>query len=134
MYAGLETYDQIMAFFLRLYELGIYNLHGNDSSSDTYWGAMCKANFEDSAFCLIPDDPLPRWDLLKFNSVSYGSFMYFAQLYLEQRFQEPQSIEKYAAGDRITPLVPLSNIDRVPISLVSGSADARCPLPFISQT
>ena len=47
---------------------------------------------------------------------------------VEQRFQEPQSLEKWAAGERITPLVDLGKIDRVPVTLVHPASDKICPV------
>ena len=38
-------------------------------------------------------------------------------------------MEKYKAGERITPLVELKNIDRVPVSLVHPVFDRKCPIP-----
>ena len=55
--------------------------------------------------------------------------MYASQLKVEKRFQEPQTLEKWAAGERITPLVDLSNIDRVPVSMVLAVNDSTCDLP-----
>lgn len=37
---------------------------------------------------------------------------------------------KYFSGERQTPLVPLSNIDRVPVSIVHAPGDTRCPIAF----
>ena len=37
---------------------------------------------------------------------------------------------KYFNGERRTPLVPISNIDRVPVTLISSPADDRCPTEF----
>ena len=34
---------------------------------------------------------------------------------------------KYAAGNRETPLVPLSNIDRTPVSFILMIEDTLCP-------
>ena len=57
---------------------------------------------------------------------SVAALMYFAQIAIEQRFQEPQTLEKWAAGERITPLVDLGNIDRVPVSIVMPISDQAC--------
>ena len=54
------------------------------------------------------------------------SELYAAQITIEERFQEPQTFEKWAAGDRITNPVDLGNIDRVPVSLVVPVADEIC--------
>ena len=54
------------------------------------------------------------------------SEMYAAQVSIEERFQEPQTLEKWASGDRITDLVDLTKIDRVPVSIVMPVADEVC--------
>ena len=35
-------------------------------------------------------------------------------------------MDKYAAGERTTPLVPIENIDRVPVSIMHDLSDYRC--------
>ena len=56
-----------------------------------------------------------------------GSLEYFAQLATEKRFQEPQTLEKWVSGDRITPLIDLGNIDRVPVTVMVSMTDTTCP-------
>ena len=40
------------------------------------------------------------------------------------------SLQDYALGKRITPLVPIENIDRVPVTFVNAVDDYRCPTAF----
>ena len=56
------------------------------------------------------------------------SALYFAQNAIEGRFQEFIPLQKYAAGERISPLVELSKIDRVPVSMVISMEDDICPV------
>lgn len=56
--------------------------------------------------------------------------MYFAQLSIEQRYQEPQSLDEWARGNRETELIDLSKIDRVPVSMIIASNDNTCPLAY----
>ena len=44
------------------------------------------------------------------------SEFYAAQLTFTDRFQEPQTIEKWFAGEKVTDLVDLRKIDRVPVT------------------
>ena len=125
MYAGLTSYDEIVSFFLTADAKGIYNLFGDDESSDTFWGLAC--DLIGGLWCLVPEE-LPDWSFTQVYANSASAFFYYAQVFLEQRFQEPQSLEKYARGDRVTPLVPLENIDRVPVTIIHGASDSRCPI------
>ena len=52
--------------------------------------------------------------------------MYFAQLSLERRFQEPIPMADWARGQRISPLIDLTKIDRVPVSIIHPIRDIRC--------
>ena len=36
-------------------------------------------------------------------------------------------------GDRITPLIPIWNIDRVPVTFMHSVRDGRCPMPFAEE-
>ena len=74
--------------------------------------------------------PLLPESLLTFEAQSLKGFLYYAQIFLELRFQEPQSLEKYAMGERITPLVPIWNIDRVPVTFIHAIGDGRCNFAF----
>lgn len=44
----------------------------------------------------------------------------------EDRFQEPINVKDYANGYRQSPLVDLSVVNRVPVSLVIGEDDTTC--------
>ena len=37
-----------------------------------------------------------------------------------------QTLEKYLAGERITPLIDLGNIDRVPVTVMTNMDDTTC--------
>jgi len=49
------------------------------------------------------------------------------QIATTMRFQEPMSFEQWLSEDRITPLVDLKKIDRVPVSFVLAIGDKVCP-------
>ena len=36
LYYGLETYEKVVSFFLKIDEIGVYNQYGTDKSSATY--------------------------------------------------------------------------------------------------
>ena len=134
LYDNLNEYDEITSLFLRIEELGYTSMFGpeEDETSPFFTKVMCDAD-PTSANCnwpeWFPDFLLSiDQDSFRFYPISIKQLLYFAQLYLEQRFQEPQTLAKYAMGERITPLVPVWNIDRVPVTLVHGLADERCPI------
>ena len=52
--------------------------------------------------------------------------MYDSQIEIAGQFQEPISLEKWAAGQIYSTPVQLSNIDRVPVSIVHPDADEYC--------
>ena len=55
-----------------------------------------------------------------------GALKYFAQLYTTKRFQEPQTVDDWVRG-KLSPLVDLGKIDRVPVSLIVMLEDTTCP-------
>ena len=67
-------------------------------------------------------------------TIAVGTYMYFDQINVEHRFQEPQTLEKWAAGEHYTDLVDLTKIDRVPVSLVHAVADETCDSTMIEWT
>ena len=58
--------------------------------------------------------------------------MYHTQIGLAAQFQEPISLEQWAAGQTHSPPVNVSNIDRVPVSIVVPVADEVCD-PALSE-
>ena len=54
--------------------------------------------------------------------------MYFAQLHFARRFQEPIPLEDWARGVLYSTPIELSNIDRVPVTLVHTMDDESCPM------
>ena len=40
---------------------------------------------------------------------------------------------KYALGERITPLVPIENIDRVPVTFIHSTDDNRCLITYAER-
>ena len=59
--------------------------------------------------------------------MSLGNAEYFAQIAQAQAFQEPISFDDWAAGKRYSDPVELSNINRVPVSIVVSMNDQTCP-------
>ena len=57
-----------------------------------------------------------------------------AQIAVAGRFQEPISLEKWAAGEIYSTPVNLSNIDRVPVSIVHAIQDESCDPTMIEWT
>ena len=49
---------------------------------------------------------------------------------MAKRFQEPISLEQWASGQLISPLVDLSAIDRIPVTMIHPIDDAECPTEF----
>ena len=45
---------------------------------------------------------------------------------IAQRSQEPQSLEKWAAGEIYTPIIDYANIDRVPVTHIHPIEDTIC--------
>ena len=126
-------YEGLTSMFLRINELGIYSVYGDDEGSDDLINLACAVS-EEPLVCL------GNWfaQLIDFDSwgaqtQSIGAFLYYAQLLVEGRFQEPQSLIKYAQGERVTPLVPIWNIDRVPVSIVHAIDDHRCGMAFAEE-
>jgi len=88
MYAGLTTYEHVVAYFLKTEELGVTNLFGYDETSMPIWELMCKTN-ENSPWCLVPNNILDTLDGIGFFHAypnSAWAFLYFGQLFLEGRF------------------------------------------------
>ena len=82
IYYGLETYEKIVSFFLKIDEIGVYNQYGTDKSSATYYELSC--GFFRDYNCWVPDTN--EYDLLRFYPVPINSFLYYAQIYVEKRF------------------------------------------------
>ena len=57
------------------------------------------------------------------------SEFYTAQTTIADRFQEPQTLELWQAGETETDLVDLGNIDRVPVTIFMPTSDSACPSP-----
>ena len=53
---GLTEYEEIVAFFLKLREMGIENMYGLDEASATDYEVMC-AMFQNYG-CLVPDQEM----------------------------------------------------------------------------
>ena len=53
-------------------------------------------------------------------------FVYYYQLLIEDRYQEPVPLYQYAAGIRRSKEIKLSSIDKVPVSLIVGGNDNVC--------
>lgn len=122
-YCG-EYEDQVKKF-LRLEELGVYNIGGFDASSATLdpvcsmiGGSICDEvrDLEESFTAAKPVKLL----------------MHAFQNCIAQRFQEPQSLEKWAAGEIYTPIVDYANIDRVPVTHIHPIEDTLCD-PVIAE-
>ena len=73
--------------YLKLNELGLYNYFGEDESSLT-WENCGQVSEIDCAYFLYGG-----------YGYSVGSNLYFTQIALAGQFQEPISLEKWAAGD-----------------------------------
>ena len=127
---GGETYEKLSNVYWQLEKRGIYNLYGNDAASAGKTGLDCIARDDPDCDYYEGEGILPDWPQLARNAVSTAAFLYFGQLTLERRFQEPQDMLKYFTGERHTALVPLSNIDRVAVSIVHSPGDERCAMPF----
>ena len=57
------------------------------------------------------------------------SEFYTAQTTITDRFQEPQTLELWQAGETETDPVDLGNIDRVPVTIFMPTNDSTCPSP-----
>ena len=60
------------------------------------------------------------------------SVMYHMQLGVEERFQEPISIDRYVRGERQSDLLDLSVVNQIPISFVI-SPDDQVALPDYAE-
>ena len=65
------------------------------------------------------------------NARSVKMEMFWSQVSVEQRFQEFQTLENWANGERITQLVDFRNIDTTPISFIHSMSDEICPVDMI---
>ena len=54
------------------------------------------------------------------------SLIYFMENAAENRFQEPISIDKYAAGERHSDLIDLSKVTQIPLSFIIATEDEEC--------
>ena len=117
-----DSYEHHKARLLKLKELGLYNFFGDDESS---------VNYENCGQITQAD-----CGLLAMNgaALSINSYMYFYQIGIAGQFQEPISLEKWAAGNIYSTPVDLSNIDRVPVSIVQPIQDEVCDTTMIEWT
>jgi len=81
-YANLRNYDQIVRFFNKLISAGVYNQHGEDAASMNYYETLCWTHHNEN--CMIPD--IDSWDLVRYYAVPIQTMIYYAQIFLEQRF------------------------------------------------
>ena len=117
------SYEDHVKTYMAFDQQGIYNWNGNDASSATK-EAVCEHVGGIECLSIIPAVN---------GGMSVNSMMYFNQIAIEGRFQEPQSLEKYAAGERITPLVDFGAIDRVPVSIIAMINDSTCPVELSGE-
>ena len=107
-----------MRRFLKLQELGIYNYSAGDMSSATT--DQCdEISQEDCDYAWIGEN-------LGAYGQSINCILYDVQIFIAGRFQEFQSLDKWVAGEIYTEPIHLSNIDRVPVSMVHPIADELC--------
>ena len=120
------TYEKEVLYYTAFDRLGVYNFWGKDAS--TLSSETCK---EVSPTACGFVGFAPPYDG---QALPVKSFMYYTQIALEGRFQEPQSLEKWAAGERYTEPVDLTKIDRVPVSIVHSVSDETCDPVMIEWT
>ena len=61
--------------------------------------------------------------------ISFKTFFHQAQNTQQRRFQEysPTYFNVFEEAERITPLIDLSNIKKVPVGMYVGEVDVTCP-------
>ena len=103
-----------MRQFLKLDELGIRNIWGGDAAS---------LNDEN---CKQVSEAMCSFNGFGGQALSIKSLMYFTQLGLAGRMQEPIELLDWAGGQTISNSIELSKIDRVPVSIVHAISDETC--------
>ena len=121
-YREVYSFENQRLRFLKLNELGLHNYFGRDESSVTMENCVQIAG--------------PECDLVSINGfgLPVNSLMYFTQIALAGQFQESISLERWAAGELYSTPVNLSNIDRVPVSIVHPIQDEICDTTMIEWT
>lgn len=83
-YGDLQTYEEIVEFFLKIEEGGYYNSYGGDEASIGYYETLCLTKNDWN--CYMPD--VQNWgiDAFKRYAIPAATFQAFSQMFAEQRF------------------------------------------------
>ena len=117
-----DSYEYHRLRHLKLNELGLYNFFGNDESSVTLENCS-QVSESDCGLVGMNGSALP-----------INSYLYFYQIGIAGQFQEPIGLERWASGEIYSTPVNLSNIDRVPVSIVHPISDETCDVESIEWT
>ena len=113
---GSVKYEDTVKKYSVYDSLGYYNTDGGDASTA-----------DPSVVCEMIADPKADCEGGAVHAQAIMNDFYWEQLSVAGRLQERQTLEKWAAGEIYTEPVSLTNIDRVPVTLLAPQDDTICP-------